>query len=154
MDEQGERYPVDVDDSSTTLVELDSGAIGTIVCSWATRVRRDDLITLQIDGTGGSALAGVHRCWTQNKSETPMLSRINPDVDSAIDYFGAWSEVASARPHINPYRVGWEEFLRHVVAGTPLTCDLAAGIRDVQLAEACYRSAEQLKWIVLDDIAR
>ena len=75
MDEQGERYPVDVDDSSTTLVELDNGAIGTIVCSWATRVRRDDLITLQIDGTGGSALAGVHRCWSQSKNETPVFSR-------------------------------------------------------------------------------
>jgi predicted dehydrogenase len=153
MDEQGERYPVDVDDSSTTLVELDNGAIGTIVCSWATRVRRDDLITLQIDGTGGSALAGVHRCWTQSKSETPVFSRINPDVDSGTDYFGSWSEVASAGTHVNPYRVGWEAFLRHVVTGMPLRSDLMAGIRDVQLAEACYRSAATQKWVDLNDIA-
>ena len=66
VDEEGTRFDVDVDDSSVTLAELANGAVGTIICSWATRVRRDDLMTLQIDGTGGSALAGLHRCWTQS----------------------------------------------------------------------------------------
>src|SRR5205807_1621717 len=66
IDENGERYAVDVDDTASALVELASGAFGTIVSSWATRVRRDDLICLQIDGTHGSAVAGLHRCWTQS----------------------------------------------------------------------------------------
>jgi len=153
VDENGQRYQVDVDDTSLTLVELANGAVGTIVCSWATRVRRDDLMILQIDGTGGSALAGLHRCWVQSKAETPTIRRFNPDVDIDADYRGQWKEVANAAAHTNPYRVGWESFLRHVVAGAPLTCDLSAGIRDVQLAEACYRSAAEQKWIMLDDIA-
>ena len=153
VDENGKRYDVDVDDTSVTLAELANGAVGTIVCSWATRVHRDDLVTLQIDGTGGSALAGLHRCWTQTASDTPTIRRFNPDTEIAADYRGQWQEVAGAPTYTNPYRVGWENFLRHVVADAPLVCNFAAGIRDVQLAEACYRSAAEQKWITLDDIS-
>lgn len=152
VDEDGKRFDVDVDDTSLTLAELANGAVGAIVCSWATRVRRDDLMTLQIDGTGGSALAGLHRCWTQSAADTPTIRRFNPDMDIGADYRGQWTEVTGAPSYSNPYRVGWENFLRHVVAGAPLVCDLAAGIRDVQLAEACYRSAAEQKWITLDDV--
>ncbi len=153
VDEEGKRFDVDVDDTSVTLAELANGAVGAIVCSWATRVRRDDLVTLQIDGTGGSALAGLHRCWTQSAAETPTIRRFNPDTDIGADYRSQWKEVAGAATYSNPYRVGWENFLRHVVAGAPLVCNFSAGIRDVQLAEACYRSAAEQKWITLDDIS-
>mgnify|MGYP001548391296 CR=1 FL=1 len=153
IDEEGRRYTVDVDDTSFTLAELASGAVGTIICSWATRVRRDDLVTLQIDGTGGSALAGLHRCWVQSAAGTPTIRRFNPDADIGADYRGDWTEVADTTSYTNPYRVGWENFLRHVVAGAPLLCDFAAGLRDVQLAEACYRSVAQQTWVNLDDIA-
>ena len=81
-----------------------------------------------------------------------MIRRFNPDVDIAADYRGQWQEVAGADKNTNPYRVGWEHYLRHVVTGAPLTSDLSAGIRDVQLAEACYRSVAEQKWIGLDDI--
>jgi len=154
VDENGKPFAADVDDTSVTLAELANGAVGTIVCSWATRVRRDDLMTLQIDGTGGSALAGLHRCWTQVAADTPTIRRFNPDADIGADYRAQWKEVAGAPAYTNPYRVGWENFLRHVVVGAPLLCDFAAGIRDVQLSEACYRSAAEQKWIALDDIAR
>ena len=153
VDEEGRRYAVDVDDTSVTLAELASGAVGTIICSWATRVRRDDLLTLQIDGTGGSALAGLHRCWVQSAAATPTVRRFNPDTDIGADYRSDWTEVADATAYTNPYRVGWENFLRHVVADAPLLCDFAAGLRDVQLAEACYRSVAQRTWVRIDDIA-
>ena len=153
VDEEGNRFHVDVDDTSVTLAELASGAVGTIICSWATRVRRDDLVTLQIDGTGGSALAGLHRCWMQSAAGTPTIRRFNPDIDIAEDYRAQWTEVAGAAAYTNPYRVGWENFLRHVVADAPLVCNFAAGLRDVQLAEACYRSVAQQTWVTLDDIA-
>ena len=153
VDEDGKPYTADVDDTSMTLAELESGATGVILCSWATRVRRDDLVTLQVDGTGGSALAGLHRCWTQNKDETPMIRRFNPDVDIGADYRADWKEITGSGIYANPYRVGWEHFLRHLVTGAPLTNDLAAGIRDVQLAQACYRSVAEQKWIALDDIS-
>ena len=149
VDEAGKRYRADVDDTSLTLAELESGAVGAILCSWATRVRRDDLLTLQIDGTGGSAVAGLHRCYVQSADDTPVLRHFNPDVDIGADYRGQWKEAPGAAPYTNPYRVGWEAFLRHVATGAPLASDLSAGIRDVQLAEACSRSVAEGKWIAL-----
>jgi predicted dehydrogenase len=153
VDENGVPYTVDVDDTSVTLAELASGAVGTIICSWATRVRRDDLLTLQIDGTGGSAVAGLHRCWMQSLSDTPTVRHFNPDEDIGADYRAGWIEAPAAARDTNPYRVGWENFLRHVVTGAPLVSDLSAGIRDVQLAEACARSVAQGQWAALDPVA-
>ena len=153
VDESGQLFAVDVDDSAMTLAELESGATGAIICSWATRVRRDDLVTLQIDGIGGSALAGLHRCWTQIATDTPMIRRFNPDTDIAADYRGEWREVAGRTDCTNPYRVGWERYLRHLVTGAPLVSNLSAGVRDVQLAEACYRSVEEQRWIDMPAMA-
>jgi predicted dehydrogenase len=151
-DGAGTSYRVDVDDTSLTLAELANGTVGSIVCSWATRVRRDDLLTLQIDGTGGSAIAGLHRCWMQAKADTPTIQHFNPDRDLGLDYRADWQDVTGSGPYTNPYRMGWENFLRHVDDDTPLTNDLTAGIRDVQLAEACYRSATERKWVSFDEI--
>ncbi len=147
VDEAGAPYRVDVEDSATTLVELASGAIGTILSSWATRVRRDDLMTLQVDGTGGSAIAGLHRCRVQSAADTPTVKHFNPTVDLGIDYGADWRDAPDAGPYTNPYRVGWEDFLRHVATGAPLKSDLAAGLRDLEFAEACRRSAATGAWV-------
>src|SRR5262249_25906868 len=106
VDERGARYPVDVEDSCATLVELADGARGVILSSWATRVRRDDLLTLQVDGTDGSALAGLHRCWTQVGRDSPRVAHFSVAKDLGIDYRADWSEVAAVGPYCNPYRVG------------------------------------------------
>jgi predicted dehydrogenase len=151
VDESGRPYCVDVDDTSITLAELASGVVGTIACSWATRVRRDDLLTLQIDGTAGSAIAGLHRCWTQSASETPDVRHFNPVTDIRADYRTDWRETPGANTYTNPYRIGWECFLRHVTTGAALVSDLSAGVRDIQLAEACYRSFTERRWVLLDD---
>jgi predicted dehydrogenase len=150
FDEQGQRYDVDVEDTAQTIVELESGAYGTLLSSWATRVRRDDLLTFQIDGTKGSALAGLHRCWTQTSKQGLNTAHFNVAKDICADYSANWDEVPDAGPYKNPYRIGWEHFLRHVVADAPMHADFAAGIRDVQFAEACYRSAREGKWVSLD----
>jgi predicted dehydrogenase len=150
IDERGERYSVDVEDSCATLVQLANGAVGTILSSWATRVRRDDLLTLQVDGTLGSAIAGLHRCWTQTAAATPRVAHFSVAVDLGIDYRAGWTEAAGEASYTNPYRVGWEEFLRHVAAGAPLRSDFAAGVRDVQFAEACHRSMKERTWVKLD----
>jgi predicted dehydrogenase len=153
VDEAGNHYAVDVDDTSITLAELKSGVLGTIICSWATRVRRDDLLTLQIDGAAGSAIAGLHRCWIQPAGETPAIKHINPAVDIGADYDRDWKEVPEmASVYLNPYRAGWERFIAHIVTGEPFQSDLTAGIRDVKLVEACYRSAAGNRWIALDDV--
>jgi len=151
LDEGGKPYRVDVDDTSLTLAELANGAIGAIICSWATRMRRDDLLTLQIDGTGGSAVAGLHRCWIQSAAETPTVRHFNPSLDIGADYRADWEEVEGQAVYTNPYRIGWEKFLRHIATGAPFASDLSAGIRDVQLAEACYRSVAEQTWIALEE---
>ena len=146
IDEHGKRYTVDVEDNAATLVELESGAIGTILSSWATRVRRDDLLIFQIDGTKGSAIAGLHKCWTTTNAATPRTAHFSIAKDAGIDYRSHWAEVDDPGPFKNPYRIGWENFLRHLAAGAPLQADFAAGIRDVEFAEACYRSMKEGRW--------
>ena len=153
VDEQGARYDVDVDDNAATLIELESGATGTILSSWATRVRRDDLLTFQIDGTNASAVAGLHRCHTITSAQTPRTAHFSIATDLNIDYRAGWQEVADPGPFKNPYRIGWENFLRHLVTGAPMQADFAAGIRDVQFAEACYRSVKDGKWVSLASLS-
>lgn len=150
IDETGQRYTVDVDDSVANIVELESGAFGTITSSWATRARNDDLLTLHVDGTHGSARAGLHRCHVQSLGQTPKISGFNVNTDLGIDYHAQWGLAPDLGPYKNSYRVGWENFLRHVVTGAPFASDLAAGVRDVQLAEACYRSMAERRWVTLD----
>ena len=147
IDEQGERYRVAVEDSAATLLEIEGGIFGTIASSWATRVRRDDLLTLQIDGTQGSAVAGLHRCRVQSNAQTPAIAHFSVMQDIGADYHSGWAEVPPLPCYRNPYRVGWEAFLRHVAAGAPLACDFTAGIRDVAFAEACHRSMEERRWV-------
>jgi predicted dehydrogenase len=149
IDERGARYAVDVEDNAATLVELESDAIGTILASWATRVRRDDLLTFQIDGSKGSAIAGLHKCWATINAATPRTAHFSITKDAGIDYRSHWTEVDDPGPFKNPYRIGWENFLRHVATGAPLQADFAAGIRDVEFAEACCRSAKEARWISL-----
>jgi len=149
VDERGERYDVAVEDSAATLVELEGGAFGTIVSSWATRVRRDDLLTLQVDGTKGSAIAGLHRCHVQSMAQTPTISHFSVMRDIGADYRSGWIEAPPLAAYRNPYRVGWEAFLRHVAADAPLACDFAAGVRDVAFADACHRSMRERTWVSL-----
>jgi len=149
IDERGERYRVAVEDSAATLVELEGGAFGTILSSWATRVRRDDLLTLQVDGTRGSAVAGLHRCHVQSMPDTPSIAHFSVMKDIGADYRAGWSEAPPLAGYRNPYRVGWEGFLRHVAADAPPAADFAAGARDVAFAEACHRSMRERTWIAV-----
>src|SRR5207249_2551829 len=147
MDERGERYRVTVEDSAATLVEAEGGIFGTIASSWATRVRRDDLLTLQVDGTKGSAVAGLHRCYVQSAEATPEIAHFSVMQDIGADYQQGWSQAPPLSCYPNPYRVGWEAFLRHVAADAPMACDFSAGIRDLAFAEACRRSAQERRWV-------
>ena len=102
-------------------------------------MRRDDLLTLQVDGSKGSALAGLHRCHVQTTTQAPPVANFSVMKDLAIDYRGGWTEAPALPSYRNPYRVGW----------APLASDFAAGIRDVAFAEACHRSMAERTWIAL-----
>ena len=148
LGEDGKPYKADTDDSTATLVELESGAFGVITSSWATRPKRDELITFQVDGIEGSAVAGVHRCHVQSLAATPRL-HIDPNVDLGRDYSADWTPAPFAPPFTNGYRMGWEAFIRHVAGDEPLVADIAAGLRDVALSKACQASVEEGCWVPL-----
>jgi predicted dehydrogenase len=152
IDENGARYDVEVEDSAATLVEIEGGAFGTIMSSWAARVRRDDLFTLHVDGTKGSAVAGLHRCHVQSAAGTPAIAHFSVMKDIGADYRSGWKEAPALQSYCNPYRVGWEQFLRHVVADAPFACDFSAGVRDVAFAESCHRSMRERRWVAMPEI--
>ena len=123
----------------------------SVSSSWATRVKRGDLVVLQIDGSAGSTICGLHRCFTQTSDTTPRPVW-NITTDSARDFDADWQEVAEGEIYRNPYRVGWEQFLHHVAEGTPFYAPLLAGAKGLQLIDACYRSDRERRWIDLEPI--
>jgi predicted dehydrogenase len=146
VDEEGRTYNADADDAAYSTFELEDGVIAQINSSWCTRLRRDDLVTFQVDGTHGSAVAGLTRCWTQHRVNTPRPIW-NPDVPQTQDFHAQWEEVPDTMPYDNGFKVQWEEFIRHVVADTPWKYDLTEGAKGVQLAELGLQSWAERRWI-------
>jgi len=145
-DENGKAYKVDVDDSAYATFELAGGVIAHINSSWCTRVRRDDLVTLHVDGTHGSAVAGLQKCWSQARVNTPRPVW-NPDVAQPIRFFETWSEVPDRMSYDNGFKSEWEMFIRHLFEGAPFKWTLLEGTKGVQLAEAGLRSWKERRWI-------
>lgn len=146
IDEAGNPYNVDVEDEVFATFEFETGAFAQVTTSWATRVKRDDLIMIQIDGTLGSAVAGGHKCFVQSLATTPKPAW-NVEVPQAMDFDTQWQEVPDIDPFKNSYRWGWEQFLRHVAQDDPLRSTMLEGAKDVQLTEACYQSDRERRWI-------
>ena len=141
-DEAGERYEATADDAAYGIFELAGGVVAQINSSWATRVFRDELVEFQVDGTEGSAVAGLRRCRAQHRSATPKPVW-NPDLPATHDFRDQWTEVPDNEEFDNGFKAQWEMFLRHVAEDAPYTWDLWAGARGVQLAELGLRSARE-----------
>ena len=150
-DEAGERYESDAEDAAYATFELGNGGIAHFNSSWAVRVRRDDLLTIQVDGTDGSAVAGLRRCWTQSRNNTPTPVW-NPDLPQTMDYLADWQEVLDNADYENAFKAQWELFLRHVTEDTPFRWDLREGAKGVQLAELAYQSSLERRWVDVPDI--
>ncbi len=150
-DERGEPYAVDVEDAAYALLELEGGIAATVTSSWATRVRRDDLMIMQIDGTAGSAVAGLHHCWIQPLVATPK-PHWNPDAPQPMDYFQQWQAVPDNTVHPGSFRRCWELFLRHVAEDAPFVPTLLEGAKGVQLAEAAHLSQREKRWVDLPEL--
>lgn len=146
VDEAGKTYDCDTDDAAYATFELEGGVIAQINSSWTTRVRRDDLVTFHVDGTHGSAVAGLHKCWTQHRVNTPKPVW-NPDQPQTMNFFNDWEEVPDNWPADNGFKVQWEMFLRHVAEDAPWPYGLEAGAKGVQLAELGLKSWEERRWL-------
>jgi predicted dehydrogenase len=151
-DEKGESYDVDVEDTAIATFELAGGALVDVTSSWATRVKRDDMMTLQVDGTHGSAVCGLHRCHVQSLATTPK-PQWNIEAERKEDFDDQWQEVPDVDSYKNSYRAGWEMFLRHVAEGSHFPSSLLEGAKGIQLVDACYRSHAQRRWIDLPPLS-
>ena len=151
-DEQGKPYTATADDAAYGIFELAGGIIAQINSSWAVRVDRGELVEFQVDGTHGSATAGLFGCRIQPRAQTPKPVW-NPDLPTDQDFRAQWEQVPDIEEYPNGFRAQWEQFLRDVDAGRPHGYDLAAGVRGLQLVEAGLRSSEEGRRIVLGESA-
>lgn len=151
VDEQGKRYQCTADDSAYATFELEGGVIAHFNSSWTVRVRRDDLLTLQVDGTKGSAVAGLRECYTQAYGNTPKPVW-NPDIPQPINFYEGWSRVPEQETFDNAFKVQWELFLRHIVKDEPFPWDLRAGAKGVQLAEKGLESWSKRAWVTVPEL--
>ncbi|RKX35945.1 MAG: gfo/Idh/MocA family oxidoreductase [Verrucomicrobia bacterium] len=151
-DEQGKPYTCTADDSVYSTFELKNGVICNFNSSWTVRVRRDDLLTLQVDGTKGSAVAGLRDCTIQHGTMTPKIVW-NPDIDSPVDFYENWERMPTNAIFDNAFKVQWEMFLRHVVVDEPFRWSLLEGAKGVQLAELGLESWAKRSWIDVPDMS-
>ncbi|MFL4492815.1 Gfo/Idh/MocA family protein [Streptomyces sp. VTCC 41912] len=152
-DESGTPYEATADDAAYALFELDGGVLAQINSSWAVRVHRDELLEFQVDGTEGSAVAGLRRCRFQHRAGTPKPVW-NPDLPSTEPFRDQWQEVPDNAEFDNAFKVQWELFLRHVVADGPWQWDLWAGARGVRLAELGLRSSAEGRRLPVPELTR
>ncbi len=150
--ENGKPYDCTADDAAYATFELENEIIAQFNSSWTTRVQRDDLLTLHVDGSHGSAIAGLRSCVSQSYAHTPRPVW-NPDVDSPIDYHDQWTPVPSSKEYDNAFKIQWELFLRYVVKDEPFPWDLLEGVKGIQLAESAHESWHTRKWVDIPDLA-
>jgi predicted dehydrogenase len=150
-DEQGNRYQVDVEDAVFAQMELDGGVIASVNSSWTSRIRRDDAIVMQIDGTEASAVAGTHDCYLQTGATTPekFFPLTKPQPHS---FFDQWQLLPEDTPHPNSYRAGWELFIRHMLGGAPFPSPFIEGAKGVQLVELSHRSDRERRWVLVPEL--
>ena len=150
-DEQGQPYDATADDAAYAVLEFASGAVASVNSSWAVRVNRRELVELQVDGTAGSAVAGLRHCAIQPAAVTPRPVW-NPDLPDPADYRSQWTDVPDNQDFTNGFKAQWELFLQHAATGKAFPWDLAEGARGVQLAEAALRSATEGRRIEIPDL--
>jgi predicted dehydrogenase len=151
IDEKGRPYICTADDAAYATFELEDGIIAHFNSSWTVRVRRDDLLTLQVDGTKGSAVAGLRECYTQSYGNTPRPVW-NPDVAQSINFFDGWLKVPDQENYDNAFKAEWELFLKHVVNDEPFPWTLFEGAKGVQLAEKGLESWAKREWVDVPEL--
>ena len=151
VDENGQAYKCTADDAAYSTFQLEGGVIAHFNSSWVTRVRRDDLLTLHVDGTKGSAVAGLRDCWTQHYGNTPKPVW-NPDIPNPINFMEGWSKVPEQEPFDNAFKAQWELFLKHVVNDEPFRWGLLEGAKGVQLAEKGLESWAKKAWVDVPEL--
>jgi predicted dehydrogenase len=145
-DELGKRYEATADDAAYATFMLEGGVVAHVNSSWCVRVYRDDLVTFQVDGTHGSAVAGLTDCVMQARQATPRPVW-NPDERQTIDFRAGWQKVPDNQAYDNGFKAQWELFIRHVVEGAAYPYTLIEGAKGVQLVECGLTSWAERRWV-------
>jgi predicted dehydrogenase len=156
VDEQGKTYAATADDAAYGTFRLagaDNEIIAQFNSSWTVRVYRDELLSIQVDGTEGSAIAGLRGCKTQHRVNTPRPTW-NPDIENPFDFFADWQNVPDNGEFDNAFKHQWELFLRHVAIDTPYIHDFYEGAKGVQLAELGLQSWKEKRWLDVPPLQR
>ena len=151
VDEAGATYACTADDAAYATFELEGGIVAHFNSSWCVRVRRDDLLTMQVDGTHGSAVVGLRDCWVQSYGATPRPVW-NPDIEQPVKFFEGWLKVPEQQDFENAFKVQWEKFLRHIALDEPFRWSLLEGAKGVQLAEKGLESWQKRAWVDIPDL--
>lgn len=149
--EDGKVFPCTADDSAYAMFLLEDGTMVQFNSSWCTRVRRDDLLTVQVDGVKGSAVAGLREVVVQSAADTPKPVW-NPDIPQPIDFYKGWSDVPNNIEYDNAFKIQWEMFLRHVALDEPWRYSLMEGAKGVQLAELGMQSWKEKRWVDVPEL--
>jgi len=151
VDEKGNAYTCTADDAAYSSFLLDDDIVAQFNSSWVTRVKRDDLLTIHVDGTKGSAVAGLRDCYIQHYGMTPYPTW-NPDIEQKIKFHDGWALVPEQETYKNAFRAQWELFLRHVVLDEPFPWTLLEGAKGVQLAEKGLESWQKKQWVNIEEL--
>ncbi|WP_407271189.1 Gfo/Idh/MocA family protein [Radiobacillus sp. PE A8.2] len=151
--ENGEKYTCTADDAAYATFQLKNDIIVQANSSWAVRVNRDDLLTIQVDGTEGSAVAGLRDCKAQHRVNTPKPTW-NPDIENPFDFEAQWEDVPGNQLFDNGFKVQWELFLKHVYQDDPFPWDLLEGAKGTQLSELGLQSWEERRWLDIPELKR
>ncbi|MDG5767705.1 Gfo/Idh/MocA family oxidoreductase [Balneolales bacterium ANBcel1] len=151
FDENGKPYKATADDAAYAIFELENGVVAQFNSSWTTRVRKDDLVTFQVDGTDGSAVAGLREAWIQSHSATPRPVW-NPDIENPHTFHDHWMKMPTTQTYDNAFKIQWELFLKSLHHGTPFRWDLREAAKGVQLAEAGLQAWNERRWVSIDDL--
>jgi len=151
IDENGKPYACTADDAAYATFELEGDIIAHFNSSWCVRVRRDDLLTLQVDGTKGSAVAGLRECVAQSYEGTPRPVW-NPDIEQPVNFFNGWKPVDAEGEYDNAFKIQWELYLKHVVNNEPFPWTLLEGAKGVQLAEKGLESWRKRCWVDIPEL--
>jgi predicted dehydrogenase len=149
-DEANKPYECTADDAAYATFELKGHqgehVVAQVNSSWTTRVNREDLVTFHVDGTHGSAVAGLQACKAQSRVNTPRPVW-NPDVKQTMTFTDQWQEVPDTQFYDNGFKIQWEHFIRHIVENEPYRWTLPEGAKGVQLVEAALQSWQERRWV-------
>ena len=153
-DEDGKPYKATAEDAAFATFMLDGRRRSrTINSSWVTRVYRDDLVIFQVDGTHGSAVAGL-----QSLQGPAARGDAAPGVEPGREADATISAPTGRRcpirePYPNGFRSQWEMFIRHVVEDAPWLYTLREGAKGLQLVEAAQKSWRERRWVDVPALA-